>query len=184
MIYKNLSIAAGGGIIAHNQQAEQEECANVFIGLGGTGISCLKEVKKQVFNRLQPDDPTSEIPEYKHIQFLAVDTDSSSLGDDYTISTLDTVTEFVDMSCRDIRGVLSNPRVLRGNPSLQWFGENITIHVVATSTRETEVRIKSASRIFLNFINGGANKKNAQHPELRQPRSQAQGQDQQRQKRS
>ena len=42
MIYKNLSIAAGGGIIAHNQQAEQEECANVFIGLGGTGISCLK----------------------------------------------------------------------------------------------------------------------------------------------
>ena len=127
MIYKNLSIAAGGGIIAHNQQAEQEECANVFIGLGGTGRSCLKEVKKQVFNRLQPDDPTSEIPEYKHIQFLAVDTDSSSLGDDYTISTLDTVTEFVDMSCRDIRGVLSNPRVLRGNPSLQWFGENITI---------------------------------------------------------
>lgn len=127
MIYKNLSITAGGGIIAHNQQAEQEECANVFIGLGGTGISCLKEVKKQVFNRLQPDDPTSEVPEYKHIQFLAVDTDASSLGDDNSISTLDSITEFVDMSCKDIRGILSNPRVLRQNPSLQWFGENITI---------------------------------------------------------
>ena len=42
------------------------------------------------------------------------------------------------------------------------FGENITIHVVATSTQESEVRIESASRIFLNIINGGANKKNVQ----------------------
>lgn len=46
--------------------------------------------------------------------------------------------------------------------SLLSFGENITIHVVATSTQESEVRIESASRIFLNIINGGANKKNVQ----------------------
>ncbi len=50
----------------------------------------------------------------------------------------------------------------RHGTSLLSFGENITIHVVATSTQETEVRIESASRIFLNFINGGANKKNVQ----------------------
>lgn len=52
MIYKNLSIAAGGGIIDHSQQAEQEDCANIFIGLGGTGIDCLKAVKCEVYNRL------------------------------------------------------------------------------------------------------------------------------------
>lgn len=46
--------------------------------------------------------------------------------------------------------------------SLLSLGENVTIHVVATCTKETEVRIESASRIFLNFINGGANKKNVQ----------------------
>ena len=46
--------------------------------------------------------------------------------------------------------------------SLLSFGENVTIHVVATSTQETEVRIESASRISLNFITGGANKKNVQ----------------------
>ena len=46
--------------------------------------------------------------------------------------------------------------------SLLSLGENVTIHVVATSAQETEVRIESASRIFLNFINGGANKKNGQ----------------------
>lgn len=50
----------------------------------------------------------------------------------------------------------------RHGMSLLSLGENVTIHVVATSTRETEVRIESASRIFLNFINGGANKKNVQ----------------------
>ena len=60
MIYKKLSIAAGGGIIDQYQQAEQEECANIFIGLGGTGISCLKEVKKQVYNRLKPDPDSGD----------------------------------------------------------------------------------------------------------------------------
>ena len=50
----------------------------------------------------------------------------------------------------------------RHGMSLFSFGENITIHVVATSTQESEVRIESSSRIFLNIINGGANKKNIQ----------------------
>ena len=127
MIYKNLSIAAGGGIIAHNQQAEQEECANVFIGLGGTGISCLREVKKQVYNRLSPDDPKAEIPKYDHIQFLAIDTDASSLGDDKSISTLDIATDYVDISCSDIHAVLGNTRTLRQDPSLQWFSDDISI---------------------------------------------------------
>ena len=43
--------------------------------------------------------------------------------------------------------------------SLLSFGENVAIHVVATSTQETEVRIESESLFFLNFINGGANKR-------------------------
>ena len=50
----------------------------------------------------------------------------------------------------------------RHGMSLLSFGENVAIHVVATSTQKTEVRIESASRIFLSFINGGANKKNVQ----------------------
>ena len=41
----------------------------------------------------------------------------------------------------------------RHGMSLFSFGENITIHFVATGTNETEVRIESASRIFLNIIN-------------------------------
>ena len=48
----------------------------------------------------------------------------------------------------------------RHGMNLLSLGENITIHVVATSTQESEVKIESASRIFLNIINGRANKKN------------------------
>ena len=127
MIYKHISLAAGGGIIARNQQAEQEECANIFIGLGGTGIDCLREIKKQVYNRLIPDDPVAEVPTYDHIQFLAIDTDVCSLGDDRSLSALDNATEYVDISCRDIHAIRGNTRVLRQDPSLQWFSDNVPI---------------------------------------------------------
>ena len=66
--------------------------------------------------------------------------------------------QFKRIECNDRTFTIT----VRHGMSLLSFGENITIHVVATSTQETEVRIESASRIFLNFINGGANKKNIQ----------------------
>lgn len=127
MIYRNLSIAAGGGVIDHNLQSEQEECANIFIGLGGTGISCLREVKAQVYNRLKPDSENSDVPEYKHIQFLAIDTDESSLGDDGSISTLDSVTEFENIGTTDIHSIITDTELLRQNKNMQWFTDNISI---------------------------------------------------------
>lgn len=127
MIYRNLSIAAGGGIIAHNQQAEQEEGANIFIGLGGTGISCLKEVKAKVYNRLKPDDVNAEIPEYKHIQFLAIDTDSGAVGDDGSVSNLDHSTEFLNIGTNNIHALITNTGILKQNQSMQWFSDDISI---------------------------------------------------------
>ena len=68
--------------------------------------------------------------------------------------------------CGQFKRIKCNERTFvitaRHGMSLLSLGENITIHVVATSTQESEVRIESASRIFINFINGGANKKNVQ----------------------
>lgn len=46
--------------------------------------------------------------------------------------------------------------------SLPSFGENIKIRVVASGTEASNVIIESSSKLFLNFINGGANKKNVQ----------------------
>lgn len=44
--------------------------------------------------------------------------------------------------------------------SLFSLGENVKIRIVASGAEQTEVIIESSSKIFLNFINGGANKKN------------------------
>lgn len=91
-MYKKLLISAGGGIISRDQQAEQNEAATIAIGLGGTGISCLRALKKEVYDRIKPDVDNPLIPNYKHIKFLAIDTDKSSLGDTGTIDTLDSNT--------------------------------------------------------------------------------------------
>ena len=77
-----------------------------------------------------------------------------------------TATKTAVEQCGQFKRIECNDRTFtitaRHGMSLLSFGENVTIHVVATSTQETEVRIESASRILLNFINGGANKKNVQ----------------------
>ena len=69
--------------------------------------------------------------------------------------------QFKRIECNDRTFIIT----ARHGMSLLSLGENITIHVVATSTQESEVRMESASRIFINFINGGANKKNIQNLE-------------------
>lgn len=77
-----------------------------------------------------------------------------------------TATKNAVQSCSQFKKIVCNDDnftvTARHGMSLFSFGENITIHVVATGTQETEVRIESKSRIFLNFINGGVNKKNVQ----------------------
>ena len=77
-----------------------------------------------------------------------------------------TATKKAVQQCGQFKRIECNDRTFtitaRHGMSLLSLGENVTIHVVATGTQETEVRIESASRIFLNFLNGGANKKNVQ----------------------
>lgn len=77
-----------------------------------------------------------------------------------------TATKKAVQQCGQFKRIECNDRTFtitaRHGMSLLSFGENVIIHVVATGTQEAEVRIESASRIFLNFINGGANKKNVQ----------------------
>jgi len=77
-----------------------------------------------------------------------------------------TATKKAIQQCGQFKRIECNDKTFsitaRHGMSLLSLGENVAIHVVATSTQETEVRIESASRIFLNFINGGANKKNLQ----------------------
>ena len=77
MSIERLLLGANGGIIVNSQKAPQANCAVLAIGIGGTGCDCLKNFKKSVYNQIQPDDPDAFVPEYKHFQFIAIDSDGT-----------------------------------------------------------------------------------------------------------
>lgn len=137
-MYNELLISAGGGIISRSQQAEQAKAATIAIGLGGTGVSCLRELKREVFNKLQPDSFPGDIPSYSHIKFLAVDTDKTSLGDTGAIDTIDNNTEFFDISCSDIISLLNRVTTLKNDPHLTWLCDDIAI--LGSTTENCGVR--------------------------------------------
>nr|WP_296167853.1 hypothetical protein [uncultured Ruminococcus sp.] len=80
MLYSELLLNRGGGIISDNIKSEMNAgCAVINIGLGGTGIDCLKILKKKVYNSVLPDGFDSETPKYNHIKFIAIDTAEDSI---------------------------------------------------------------------------------------------------------
>lgn len=119
--YRQLLLSTGGGVISGSQQDEQNHCATIAIGLGGTGVACLRNLKKQIYSRLRPDDPESPIPQYGHIKFLAVDSDKSSLGADGAFNSLDEATEYFSISSGDINGLLSQTKTLANTPECNWL---------------------------------------------------------------
>ena len=81
-MYNKLYLARGGGIISEAQQAEQaDDAVHLLIGLGGTGIDCLRTIKTQVYNRIKPDADSGAVPKYDYIRFLGMDTDNQSKED-------------------------------------------------------------------------------------------------------
>lgn len=124
-MYNKLLISAGGGIISRDHQVEQNESATIVIGLGGTGIDCLKTLKKEVYNRIKPDNNDAILPTYNHIKFLAIDSERYSLSDLDCVCPIDSNTEFLDISCTDIASLLTDVAILK-KPSLQWLKSSAT----------------------------------------------------------
>lgn len=119
--YSKLLLSQGGGIIFPEQQGEQvKNTATILIGLGGTGLDCLKSIKAAVRERLRPDDPEAAVPEYSHIQFLGADSDKMALRK----SGLE-MKECLDISGALYPGMAGNPAFLKMRPELQWMDENL-----------------------------------------------------------
>ena len=119
--YSKLLLSQGGGIISPKQQGEQvKNTATILIGLGGTGLDCLKSIKVAVRERLRPDDPEAAVPEYSHIQFLGVDSDKMALKK----SGLE-MKECLDISGALYSGMAGNPNMSKMRPELQWMDENL-----------------------------------------------------------
>lgn len=122
-VYRDLLFVAGGGINCKDQMELQDDCATIAIGLGGTGIKCLKNLKRQVYDRVQPDNPDGTIPTYNKIKFLAVDWDRGSVAEDGKINQLDLEKEFFDLRIRKsiTFGKFLSEEVLK-NPSMyEWL---------------------------------------------------------------
>jgi hypothetical protein len=134
MIYKRLSLAAGGGIVSSLQQAKQaENTASLLIGLGGTGTDCIRTIKTQVRTRLRPDDPDAIVPTYTHIRFIGVDTDESQRGDGSknekakntgSRMALDE-TEYFSIANPHVDRALNNKLALAIRKELTWLNEKI-----------------------------------------------------------
>ncbi len=121
MIYRDLLLSTDGGIIDRNKLAEQSNIPTLFIGLGGTGIDCLKEVKKAVYNRIKPDDIKTNSPQYRHIQFLEIDSDEYSAKETGSAFDLNKEDEFLYLACEH----LGEP--LPSSKSLELFSKDIKL---------------------------------------------------------
>lgn len=128
-VYSKLLLSAGGGIVSTMQQAEQSKnTATLLIGLGGTGIDCLRTIKTQVYSRLRPDDVEAIVPKYEHIRFLGVDTAERTQGDPdeddcqkagAQMALNDT--EFFSIANPHVKRAFSNTKALEMREELSWL---------------------------------------------------------------
>ena len=124
-MYQRLLSSAGGGILSPSQQAEQNPCATIAIGLGGTGVECLRMLKREVYGRIRPDDPKAAVPSYRHIRFLGIDSDPDSIGRGEEVDILDRNTEFLYIGEPDSTALWANLPAIRQLPFMQWLSPGL-----------------------------------------------------------
>ena len=120
--YDSLLLNCGGGIINHSQQSKQYRgAAALAIGIGGTGVAALAELKQKVYQQLEPDNPDSPVPEYQHIQFLAIDSDTTDIDQMRGKAKLDRGREFFSINNPNLAAALRAKDLIKGNASLNWM---------------------------------------------------------------
>lgn len=107
-----LLMAGGGGVMPDWKKADREDDCSICIGLGGTGADGVRTLKKEVYRHLKPDDPESTVPSYSNIRFLILDCDGGSCRDyNRDITDIDMKAEYFDLSCPDVKALLSQESV-------------------------------------------------------------------------
>ncbi len=120
--YDSLLLNCGGGIINRSQQSKQYRgAAALAIGIGGTGVAALAELKQKVYQQLEPDNPDSPVPEYQHIQFLAIDSDTTDIYGMRGKAKLDRDQEFFSINNPNLAAALRAKNLIKGNASLNWM---------------------------------------------------------------
>ena len=134
MIYPRLSLKNGGGIVSEQQQAEQDHnVVHLLIGLGGTVIDCIGKIKRQVYERIKPDDSNVGLKMYQHIRFLAVDVDYQNEE-----SWMFAGNEFFDISNPNIRNELKKENGIDHGSEFDWFDQD-KMHIEGKGTGGSRV---------------------------------------------
>ncbi len=120
--YDSLLLNCGGGIINRSQQSKQYRgAAALAIGIGGTGVAALAELKQKVYQQLEPDNPDSPVPEYQHIQFLAIDSDTTDIDQMRGKAKLDIGREFFSINNPNLAAALRAKNLIEVDASLNWM---------------------------------------------------------------
>ena len=120
--YGSLLIDAGGGVIDHQKQSDQQPGATVVIGLGGTGADAVIQLKKEVYKQLKPDNPDAVIPRYDNIRYLIVDSDAAKVDASRgRISDIDKSTEFFSISNTAIKEAFAAREIMESRPEMNWL---------------------------------------------------------------
>lgn len=120
--YDSLLLNCGGGIINRSQQSKQYRgAAALAIGIGGTGVAALAELKQKVYQQLEPDNPDSPVPEYQHIQFLAIDSDTTDIDQMRGMARLDREREFFSINNPNLAAALRAKNLIEVDASLNWM---------------------------------------------------------------
>lgn len=122
MTYESLLLNYGGGVIPSScLAAPSNKAATLVIGIGGTGVAALTELKRKVCQDLIPDNSNEPIPRYRHIQFLAIDSDEDVIAGMQGKARIDPVSEFFLLSDLSLRDELWHRDTIRHNPLFHWM---------------------------------------------------------------
>ena len=134
MFYDSLLLNNGGGVVSATQKSEQFGGAALCIGIGGTGVDALAQLKRKVYQQLEPDDPSSPIPKYKHIQFLAIDSDTSAFKGVKGVGRL-TEDEAFSIEMPNLAAALKNKEGIKQKAELSWMSIDAIEGRLATQGR-------------------------------------------------
>ena len=145
--YKKLLYSVGGGIISDAQLDAQNGSATIAIGLGGTGKDAIKRLKKEVYQRIAPDNAGESVAQYSHIKYLSIDTDDGDLWNKEDFIGIDYNTEF--FSIKGDTTIFTDPKkaaMRAGKAYAKWLNcSNISLQ----STRGAG-GVRQIGRFFLN----------------------------------
>ena len=120
--YKKLLYSVGGGIISDAQLDAQNGSATIAIGLGGTGKDAIKRLKKEIYQRIAPDNEGEVVSRYSHIKYLSIDTDENDLWNAEDFIGIDSNSEFFSITGDpNIFTNEAHTSILAGKPYAKWL---------------------------------------------------------------